>query len=358
MTEAGSVIGTAQYLSPEQARGDEVTAASDCYAVGIVLYEMLTGRVPFDGEPRGLRGDEADQRRRRSRRASLEPRDPARARRRGPAGAGQAPVGALPHGRGDRAARWSRRAPRSTERRPHPRARRPRAPPTAQHPAWPSRSRATTRVAPPPPPPSRRRPAATALADRRGRHRAARARGRGRRRVPARAAAATPRHDPAGRRARAPPRPTQILRDAGLDVSQQSVHERPGPGGHRHRHRSGRRPARWTRATRSCCVVSGGPGQTTVPDVSGEQEDAARADARARRFQGEGDASEASDDVDEGVVIRQEPAGGTQADARQHGHHRGLERPGERPGARRRGAARRATAEQTPRPAGLHGRAT
>lgn len=50
MTEAGSVIGTAQYLSPEQARGDEVTAASDCYAVGIVLYEMLTGRVPFDAE--------------------------------------------------------------------------------------------------------------------------------------------------------------------------------------------------------------------------------------------------------------------------------------------------------------------
>ena len=50
MTEVGSVIGTAQYLSPEQARGEEVTAASDCYAVGIVLYEMLTGRVPFDGE--------------------------------------------------------------------------------------------------------------------------------------------------------------------------------------------------------------------------------------------------------------------------------------------------------------------
>ncbi len=50
MTEVGSVIGTAQYLSPEQARGDDVTTASDCYAVGIVLYEMLTGRVPFDGE--------------------------------------------------------------------------------------------------------------------------------------------------------------------------------------------------------------------------------------------------------------------------------------------------------------------
>jgi serine/threonine-protein kinase len=50
MTEAGSVIGTAQYLSPEQARGEEVTAASDTYATGIVLYEMLTGRVPFDGD--------------------------------------------------------------------------------------------------------------------------------------------------------------------------------------------------------------------------------------------------------------------------------------------------------------------
>ncbi len=50
MTEAGSVIGTAQYLSPEQAQGEDTTDASDTYAVGIVLYEMLTGRVPFDGD--------------------------------------------------------------------------------------------------------------------------------------------------------------------------------------------------------------------------------------------------------------------------------------------------------------------
>ncbi len=50
MTEVGSIMGTAQYLSPEQARGGTVTAASDTYSVGVVLYEMLTGRLPFDGD--------------------------------------------------------------------------------------------------------------------------------------------------------------------------------------------------------------------------------------------------------------------------------------------------------------------
>ena len=43
MTEAGSIIGTAQYLSPEQARGAPVDQSSDLYSPGIVLYEMLTG---------------------------------------------------------------------------------------------------------------------------------------------------------------------------------------------------------------------------------------------------------------------------------------------------------------------------
>ncbi len=50
MTETGSIMGTAQYLSPEQAQGHAVSATSDLYAIAVVLYEMLTGRVPFDAE--------------------------------------------------------------------------------------------------------------------------------------------------------------------------------------------------------------------------------------------------------------------------------------------------------------------
>jgi serine/threonine-protein kinase len=50
MTETGSIMGTSQYLSPEQAQGLAVGATSDLYSVGIVLYEMLTGRVPFDAD--------------------------------------------------------------------------------------------------------------------------------------------------------------------------------------------------------------------------------------------------------------------------------------------------------------------
>jgi serine/threonine-protein kinase len=50
MTETGSIMGTAQYLSPEQAQGQRVDARSDLYSIGIMLFELLSSRVPFVGE--------------------------------------------------------------------------------------------------------------------------------------------------------------------------------------------------------------------------------------------------------------------------------------------------------------------
>ena len=50
LTETGTVFGTAAYLSPEQAAGEPATAASDVYAFGVILFRMLTGRLPFEGD--------------------------------------------------------------------------------------------------------------------------------------------------------------------------------------------------------------------------------------------------------------------------------------------------------------------
>ncbi len=49
LTQVGSVVGTAAYLAPEQARGEEAAPGSDVYALGVVIYQLLTGRLPWEG---------------------------------------------------------------------------------------------------------------------------------------------------------------------------------------------------------------------------------------------------------------------------------------------------------------------
>ena len=100
MTEVGSIIGTAQYLSPEQARGAPVDQTSDLYSVGVVLYEMLTGQVPFTGDtPLEIAMKHLSEIPRPPSRAAT--RGAARPRFRRAARAGQGSRRALPERRGD-----------------------------------------------------------------------------------------------------------------------------------------------------------------------------------------------------------------------------------------------------------------
>ncbi|MEW6582155.1 MAG: Stk1 family PASTA domain-containing Ser/Thr kinase [Actinomycetota bacterium] len=303
MTEAGSVIGTAQYLSPEQARGEEVTAASDCYAVGIVLYEMLTGRVPFDAEkpvavamkqindppvpPRTLRPDLPDSLNRIVMRA-LEKRPAQRFR------TAEEFAGALLE------ARHALTGDQSTQVMAAP------AEATRTMPTMATAPLAARRPPPPPPAPRRRRGwvpwlvvLLVALAAAGG-------------------AAAFLLRDTGPDRVTVPDvtgfpvtAAQRQLTDAGFTTSVQRRAHPTAPVDTVIR----TNPANGDQADEGSnivLVVSSGPALVAVPDVTTKTEEDARLALTREEFDVDVE-EEASDTVEEGHVIRQEPAGGAQA---------------------------------------------
>ncbi len=345
MTEAGSVIGTAQYLSPEQARGDEVTAASDCYAVGIVLYEMLTGRVPFDGDrPVAVA----------MKQISDEPVPPREVEPSVPPELDAVVLRALakrPSERyrtADELSRALAEARTAIDGSGSTTQVMPAAGPATAETRVMDPVTGPTRVGPPPPDePPAGPPQALAL-DRR-RHRAAG--GDRRRRV--RCCWATTREAvtiPAvAGQTEAEARAT--LEGAGLGVEVQNVTSEEEAG-----LAVGTDPPEGNEVDEGDTVtlrVSDGPGpDASVPDVVGDNE--ADATAALRREEFDVDVQqEASADVDEGIVIRQSPAGGEPGRGRQHRDDRGLERARERRRCRTCSSATSTSAEGEINGAGL-----
>ena len=127
ITQTGSVMGTPHYLSPEQAQGEEVTPVSDLYSVGVMLYEALAGRVPFEGESAvAVAMKQVSQAPQLP--SSIKQENLTRPRRGRDAGAPEEPRRSLPDGR--RLHRRARQRPQSRRRRRR-RHRRLRPPPAA-----------------------------------------------------------------------------------------------------------------------------------------------------------------------------------------------------------------------------------